>query len=383
MTGDVLGGGVIVGIAALLWAVYFLPLWMRRRQFAATEQNALRIQRTLRVLAESTEAPREIHLEINAREAAAQERILRSELAKQEAERKKQVSQAEAEAIRARRQAEAAAAEAERIAKIKSSRLAREAQLEAKKMAETEARARSSRDARGGVAEREALIKARRARARRVRASIAFILLAGLITVVIGAVSIAFGGTATVLTVGGVTVAMGLVGLKVAAPRPQRLTQALPSTIVHEFEMGEEAPVAAAEEPVEKGNDRLWVPRELPKPLYLTRETTAQEEVRVQAPQRNATVVPDDLRRAAERAARIPHISARTPVSRTDTAVFDVEASDTTSSTAGSRQQSTQRSVTGKLSDPARLRSMGVVDTVDEPGLANLDDVLRRRRNVG
>ncbi|MBS1699704.1 MAG: hypothetical protein JST25_15045 [Actinobacteria bacterium] len=77
MNGPVLSGGVIVLVAALLWLLYFLPSWRGQHQFDAAERNALRLNRALRVLAETSEAPREVQLELNARTALAQQRLAR------------------------------------------------------------------------------------------------------------------------------------------------------------------------------------------------------------------------------------------------------------------------------------------------------------------
>lgn len=89
MNSSVLGGGVLLGIGVLLWAVYFLPAWVKRHQFSAAQKNAVRIQRTLRVLAETSEVPNEVRVEATAREALAHERILeaagRTQLAEHEA----------------------------------------------------------------------------------------------------------------------------------------------------------------------------------------------------------------------------------------------------------------------------------------------------------
>lgn len=52
-----LGGGVMLAVAAGLWLVYLVPTWVKRREFMATERNAVRLQQTIRVLAETTEAP--------------------------------------------------------------------------------------------------------------------------------------------------------------------------------------------------------------------------------------------------------------------------------------------------------------------------------------
>lgn len=108
--GGVLGGGVIFVVAAVLWAAVLVPTWMRRREFRVSEQNAMRLQRTLRVLAESAEIPEEVRLEANAREAVAHAKLLRSAERRQESERAAELSEARA----AERRAELLAADARR-----------------------------------------------------------------------------------------------------------------------------------------------------------------------------------------------------------------------------------------------------------------------------
>ncbi|WP_314505916.1 large exoprotein [uncultured Microbacterium sp.] len=84
MGGQVLGGGVIVLVAVLLWMVYLLPSWHSRRQFDAAERNAVRLNQALRVLAETSETPQEVRLELNARTALAQQKLARRALAERE-----------------------------------------------------------------------------------------------------------------------------------------------------------------------------------------------------------------------------------------------------------------------------------------------------------
>ena len=77
MSGDFLGGGLVFAIAATLWIVYLIPTWLRRRTFDATERNAVRMQQTIRALAETTELPTELRVEASARGVAEQKRLLR------------------------------------------------------------------------------------------------------------------------------------------------------------------------------------------------------------------------------------------------------------------------------------------------------------------
>ncbi len=77
MGGQVLGGGVIVFVAVALWLVYLLPSWQSRHRFTSAERNAVRLNQALRVLAETAETPREVHLELTARTAHQQQKIAR------------------------------------------------------------------------------------------------------------------------------------------------------------------------------------------------------------------------------------------------------------------------------------------------------------------
>ncbi|MET1043743.1 MAG: hypothetical protein ABWX59_06415 [Microbacteriaceae bacterium] len=91
------GTAIMLAVAAVLWLVYLLPAWAKRREYLATERNAVRLQQTLRVMAETAEVPTAVRAESTAREVAVQQRIL-----KQEAQRAEAVARArEAAAARA------------------------------------------------------------------------------------------------------------------------------------------------------------------------------------------------------------------------------------------------------------------------------------------
>lgn len=97
MDGPVLSGGVIVVVAVLLWALYFLPSWRGRHQYYAAERNAVRLNQALRVLAETSETPEEIRLELTARTALQQQRLakrMQAEKERVELERLRQELQA-------------------------------------------------------------------------------------------------------------------------------------------------------------------------------------------------------------------------------------------------------------------------------------------------
>lgn len=71
-----LGGGLLIAVAAALWLVYLVPNYLRRREYLATERNAVRLQQTIRVLAETAETPDAVRVE-----SAAKARVLARELA--------------------------------------------------------------------------------------------------------------------------------------------------------------------------------------------------------------------------------------------------------------------------------------------------------------
>lgn len=76
----------MIALAAVLWLVYLVPSWFRSRQYLATERNAVRLQQTLRILAETAEVPHEVRVEANARSIAEQERVLKHRAAVREHE---------------------------------------------------------------------------------------------------------------------------------------------------------------------------------------------------------------------------------------------------------------------------------------------------------
>ena len=85
MDGPVLSGGVIVLVAVLLWMLYLLPSWRGRFQYNAAERNAVRLNQALRVLAETSETPGEVRLELNARTALAQQKLAKKVQSEKEA----------------------------------------------------------------------------------------------------------------------------------------------------------------------------------------------------------------------------------------------------------------------------------------------------------
>ncbi|HET8926787.1 MAG TPA: large exoprotein [Microbacterium sp.] len=221
MGGQVLGGGVIVLVAVLLWLVYLLPSWHSRHQFDAAERNAVRLNQALRILAETSETPEEVRLELSARTALAQQRLARRAAAQRE--------QAELEASRT---------------ELEHARVARE-------------RARAQRAA------ARAMPETRRSRARgRARTALMLIGLVGLALVGWGTWEVVSTGSQVALWSGvGLAVVSGILlrrMSRVAARSVMRADVADPVT----------APArAVSEPPADLVDDRTWTPRSLPQPL--------------------------------------------------------------------------------------------------------------------
>lgn len=74
-----LGTSLVLLLAVALWIAYLVPMWTRKREYLATERNAIRLQQTLRIMAESAEAPEEVRLEADARTIAIQQRAVAKE----------------------------------------------------------------------------------------------------------------------------------------------------------------------------------------------------------------------------------------------------------------------------------------------------------------
>src|SRR5690606_33074461 len=102
--------------------VYLLPSWHSRYQYNAAERNAVRLNQALRILAETSETPEEVRLELNARTALQQQRLAKraaAERTQAELER----ARAELEAARAQRAAARALPEARRARARRRARL--------------------------------------------------------------------------------------------------------------------------------------------------------------------------------------------------------------------------------------------------------------------
>lgn len=329
MSGEVLGGGVMVAVAAALWVAYFMPTWARRRQYNAMERNAVRLQQTLRILAETAEVPTEVRLEASARTVSSQQKLL---------------AQAEAKARAELKVSADAAVAARRAAVVKATAAFPNPASKTAPLTPDSAQA--------------ALRRLRQQRARR-----SLLLLVGLASVVAGVVVGAASGSWLLLGLGALASAVALGGLKRLArtARYARSAQAADVAVApvrrktQRFE-----PVQFEETPVVVPT---WTPKPLPRPMYLTRGSIAQAamaSVDAGAELRKAAAEAELSRRAAEREAAFA--AAVTPITRPTTTRATAEAPASAAASA--------------------FASMGIVGET-QPGMSDLDDVLRRRRAAG
>jgi hypothetical protein len=219
----------MLAVAALLWLGYLLPSWVKRREYLATERNAVRLQQTLRVMAQTAEVPHAVHAESTAREVAAQQRALRMQAQHDEA------------VARAR---EAAAARAT-----------------ARQLADTDP-----------LIAAQIAASAAAARLRRTRAVTSLVMLGSFITVIVQAGLMLSTGavTASWLVLGTATLvgsaAFWMLG-RLAATARARSARAIAEPIVVEAPRRARVMVEAPVETVA----REWTPVPVPKPLYMSK----------------------------------------------------------------------------------------------------------------
>lgn len=344
---DVIGGGLLVAVAALLWIAYLLPSWLRRRQYLATERNAVRLQQTLRILAETAETPEAVRVEATAREVAVQQRILHEheETARLEAEA------AEHLAIAERRAAEEAAHAAR--ARAAEALAVHEPATEPIPAIMPAAHVVASTDA-------DAVRRSKLRTLRRKRALTSLVLLVSLITVIAGLIAAAFGASLLV-PVGGALGAFAAIGMlarlaKVRVPRAAVETQAA----------RESAPFEPIELVEESAAEPGWTPQPLPRPLHLSRGTIAamaMASIEAAAELKRVETGEEVARRASELDVDVPSIApaARVPAER----------------------DAAPRRPAARQAEPASpYARMGIVDDA-RPAFGDLDAVLRRRREVG
>ncbi|AWB89866.1 hypothetical protein [Homoserinimonas hongtaonis] len=345
-----LSSSVVIAIAAVLWLVYLVPTWFRRREYLSTERNAVRLQQTLRILAETAEVPDEIRVENSTRSVAEREKFMHREM--------------------------------QRTRAIESAQRAADARAAARTLAETRP-AIAAQVARSSLASR---------RLRRSRLITTLVLVASIIGLVFGVAQVA-AGAGVAMVIGSAVVALGagvllrqLAAVSTARAQLAAEVQAAPrvSTPVADFwQQPAEAQVRQSEG---------WVPTQLPKPLYLSRpEAPAVPRVSFsEAAARLARPVGDRAEAGATSAAERP------AAPQLDAAAQLRDASERSENALREAQQQTAR-ITPRIEDadaarsasktpavsavPSRFAQMGVIGEV-ELAPTDLDEALRRRRAV-
>lgn len=261
MDGPVLSGGVIVLVAVLLWVLYLLPSWRGRHQFNTAERNAVRLNQALRVLAETSEAPDEVRLELTARTAHAQQRLAKRLQAQQESARLEQLRQ---------------------------------------QLAETR---------------RDPLVRQARAR-RRLRLTASLAVAAGGALVALGAWPFIAGGTWMPVAAGLLLVAGGVSVLV----RMARVAEATARRTAHPAEA---APAQRVSPPLHDQGPAVWTPRPLPQPMVSvsgSRAQAAQAEIEARLERDRAARRAELRRRAEELAPAAPTALPVAPAAETATA---------------------------------------------------------------
>lgn len=392
-----LGGGVVVALAAALWLVYLIPTWLRRREYMATERNAVRLQQTLRILAEAAEVPEEIHVEASARDIAETQKALRKVQQRAVAEAKE-------------RAAATARLEAQLLAEKKA---AAEAEARAEEQASAQARAWAAAEARARMAATRERAEAaeRKARAagavlpanialgiRRGRVMSSCALLVGVAAVAAG---VLMGWLLAPIALGAALILGSLIMLGRLAKRVTDARRATRSLTRGRFVAGSlydhaEYDFATTHvEDVEVPASVPWTPQPLPRPLHLSRGTAAaatMASISAAAELRRAAARAELEERAQELAAqRGPTVAklmqAKTSVGAARTAVLrghitvDAPAVDEAAKRPARNEAPVAATSAQASAADSRYARMGIIGDQDAPAM-NLDEALRRRRAV-
>lgn len=324
MDGGILGGGILFVVLALLWLAILVPSWAKNREYRAAEQNAARLQRTIRLLAEASDLPEEHIVEANAKEALKHEKMLKAKRAHEEAARK-----AELKKLRNEQRMEATLTQQELAQQKRALRAAKLASPSLKPV--------------------------------RITAALATVL--GFIGLLVG-VGLAIGGLGSATLIISLVAALAGVGtLAVLAPGKQPVQQP-----------------AAAPKPVAK------VQRpELPEVKAEAQATPSDEELqRKQREHEAAQARAAEQRERARAMAKARQVKPQTVhENQTDSILLreKTEPRNQPAATPTPRVELDTAAKSRRLQAQERLRSMGVVgDTSD--GMPNLDEALKRRRNA-
>jgi len=215
---DFFGGGLVFAVAAALWIAYLIPSWIRRRNFVTTEQNAVRMQQTLRVLLETGDTPAEVEAELTARGIREQKKALR--------------------------QAELAARARLRAAELEELR---------------------------GSAEQRVAVAKHRVRGYRLMAFIFFAV--SFLTVIAGIGLLSYTGSALALYLGLGGMVAGIVALRILVAVGRRVVVVADAPRVATPMYNFDLPTVAS------APTRSWTPQPLPKPMHLQQGSLAQATV--------------------------------------------------------------------------------------------------------
>jgi len=265
----------MLALAAGLWLVYLIPTWLRRREYLATERNAVRLQQTLRILAESAEIPTAVRAETSAKSVAAFQRSLLQQ-------------QQLADAVERARDAAA------------SRQMGRQlAQAQPALAAVVNSRSLASR------------------RLRRTRAVTSTVFLASVAALVVQLVLLATTGMAAGTPAVLAFAAVGSVTSFAMLGRLASISRARTAALVQqpvERRVQRSAPVARPQAaPVA---EKQWTPVPVPKPLYLSRPAPQPVVIvadEVAAELRQAAAAAEQARRAAEAAPVVQPIPITRP----------------------------------------------------------------------
>ena len=224
---DGIGSSVVVALAAVLWLVYLIPTWFRRREYLSTERNAVRLQQTIRIMAETAEVPETVRLEADARTVAHQEKLLRRQYERDQS-----------------------------IAKAKEAAMSRAA-------------ARTLATLKPSIAAEAVMLSPAAVRLRRSRAATSAVLLVAVATIAASSVP-ALATMSAILLVcgaGGAVVSLALLTKMASVARAR-------GRVATELRSRPEQPRRLVlPEPVVEQEERVveWTPVPLPKPLYLSK----------------------------------------------------------------------------------------------------------------
>jgi hypothetical protein len=370
------GGGLVLLVAAVLWVVYLMPSWHARRQYLATERNAIRLQQTLRILAQTAELPDEVRVEMNARSLAEAQRVAASE-------------------------------EARRRAIVRAHEAARQREI-TRRLAEQEPE----------LARASAVPALTAMRMRRSRLGATGL---GFVGLVVAVVTLVVAPAMWLLIVAGLAAAGGSVAVLVQLAQVDRARKERAATsapVVRRASRrsgtGQQIidPVLEAP-PAPVAEDRSWTPTSVPKPLYVARPQApvATESSSALAARLRARVAEEaaaaDATRAAARAVEEADSAARADASlaRVSRMRADVEeaaaslsahdqgrlaerlglraasASASASASSDAGPSAASPVVPETPAAPSRWAGMGVIDE-DACERTDIDAVLRRRRAV-